>query len=82
MIVSRFYRSVDLDEVVRIVICEMDDQHKEMLLRLLGVTKDNFVYVVPTPAIDFVQGALDHIDRVLTPDFCEQQFQEEYDRNE
>jgi len=41
--------------------------------------KDNYVYVVPAPAMDFVQGALDYIDRVLTPDFCERQFQEECD---
>jgi len=79
MTTSSFYRSVDLDEVIRIVVYGMDDQHKEMLLRLLGVMKDNYVYVVPAPAMDFVQGALDYIDRVLTPDFCERQFQEECD---
>ena len=78
---SLYYASTDLDEIFTLVIDCMDDQHKEMLLRLLGVTKDGDVFIVPAPAIEFVQQSLDRLDCQLTPDYCEQQFQEEYDRH-
>lgn len=59
----------------------LDDPHKVILLRLLGVTQDRGVFIFPDNVSYWMQGALDFIDRQLTPDHCEQQFQEEYDRN-
>ena len=71
----------NLRDTVDEVIGSLDDAHRIMLLRLLGVTEDYGFFIVSCDNLsEHIQSALDHIDRVFTPDFCEQQFQEEYDR--